>query len=109
MSGQPQREIDALGDDSPLNRHDHMPVVVPTEGVIPEVVARWGPRSQLRWFNRFVRTLSPRPMSEWNRYHVQSLSHTGLCCDSCLEDVSEGYEPPDAGLCCCRGVRVPSD
>lgn len=91
-----------LGDDSPLNDDEYIPKHPPIDGVIPDVVATWGARTQVRWFQRFRTELGVHPPAEWDRYYVSSLSHRGLCCVSCAYDEEDGIDTVDA--CCCLAV-----
>lgn len=94
-----------MTDLAPLDDPRYEPTHPPRNGCIPWVVERWGPRSQVRWFRRFSDSLTG-PQA-WERYYVFSTQHKGSCCSSCIEDVDEGYEPYDAGHCCCRAERPP--
>jgi hypothetical protein len=75
----------------------------PVEGRVPDVVAKWGPKSQLRWFTRFQGQLKPAPHSEWDRFYCASEAHRGECCVSCIDDFNAGYREIDE--CCCIALR----
>lgn len=85
---------------APLDDPAYEPAHPPVDGVPPDVVRKWGPRSQMRWFSRFGRDLKPQPYSFWAEFYCSSEQHRGGCCVSCIED-GEVYE--DA--CCCQGLR----
>jgi hypothetical protein len=88
-------------DDSPLNEPDYEPEHPPVDGLVPDVVRRWGQRSQLRWFFRFRRELRGQDLDDlW----VESAYHTGWCCSSCQEEFWEGYGPMLDGWCCCHQI-----
>lgn len=86
---------------APLDDPRYQPKHPPDHGTIPFVVRRWGPRSQVRWFRRFRGELRPQPPAVWNEHHPTSELHRGLCCDSCLADLDDGYPAVD-DRCCCR-------
>lgn len=79
---------------APLEDPAYKPKHPPVNGEIPEVVAKWGAASQLRWFQRFGGQLGKR--RDWDRYYVHSVGHRGPCCTSCEED---GLFPD---RCCCK-------
>lgn len=87
---------------SPLEDPTYEPAHQPVRGGVPDVVARWGPRSQLRWFDRFRAGLNPQRAEYWSRFYCSSLQHRGGCCPSCLDDEWNGYRDWDEGTCCCR-------
>lgn len=97
---------DPLFDDSPLNDDGYEPSTHPADGRPPEVVARWGPKSQFRWFGRFQGELKPMPYREWENFYCDSPQHRGLCCASCIEDKNTGYGD-DIEDCCCRALHTP--
>jgi hypothetical protein len=68
--------------------------------VIPEHVLRLAPEEQVEWFA--AHDVGAQPHSTWDKYHVSSLQHRGLCCPSCIEEGDEG-EPPFVDDCCCEG------
>ena len=82
----------------------HEPLHPPVDGKIPDVVARWGPRSQLRWFRRFRRELADR--QDWDRFYCTSECHLGSCCYSCFEEGEHGTGVMQDGWCCCRDERI---
>jgi hypothetical protein len=91
---------------APLEDPSYVPAHPPTsDRVTPDVVAKWGPRSQLRWFVRFRKALRPRRPDWWARFYCSSVQHRGLCCDSCLDDYDAGYDEPNGDRCCCRSER----
>jgi hypothetical protein len=90
---------------SPLEDPSYDPVHKPIDGAVPSVVEKWGPRSQLRWFNRFHDQLRPQPTEYWRRFNCSSIQHKGNCCPSCLDDQWYGYDSWSEEHCCCRGYR----
>lgn len=92
---------------TPLEDPNYVPVHQPINGYVPNVVAKWGPRSQLRWFDRFRRTLNWSHSAGWRkRFHTHSELHLGPCCSSCDEDTITGYgDYPHDGMCCCYAER----
>lgn len=84
---------------APLEDPAYEPLHPPVDGLVPDVVERWGPRSQLRWFERYHSALKPQPTSVWERFYVSSVSHRGDCCISCIED-GEYFE----NYCCCKAI-----
>lgn len=90
----------------PLEDPRYVPVHQPDRlGGVPWQVERWGPRSQLRWFDRFRGQVTRMTGAGWARFYCSSLLHRGLCCDSCLDDYDEGYDEPYEGHCCCEAFR----
>lgn len=85
--------------DDPAYRPEHPPV----GGQIPDVVAKWGPRSQLRWFRRFGAELGRR--KDWDRYYCQSDRHRDLCCYSCADEGDLGVQG-FGEYCCCQDERM---
>jgi hypothetical protein len=84
---------------APLEDPDYSPLHPPVDGNIPDVVAKWGPRSQLRWFDRYASQLKPQKISRWNEFYCSVEGHRGECCSSCLQDkLVYDYLP---GVCCC--------
>jgi len=93
------------------------PVHKPVRGRVPEVVARWGKRSQLRWWRRFHtelyeqiqvlplrdRLALPRDSHE---YYIESEYHRGVCCYSCGDEMEAGTGVMQDGWCCCRDERM---
>lgn len=90
---------------APLEDPNYVPKHQPWRGSVPEVVARWGWRSQLRWFARFRNQLRFQQPEYWDRFFIDSELHHGLCCGSCWSDIEDGYEEYDPQLCCCRAER----
>lgn len=88
--------------DDPVYEPKHQPV----NGQVPEVVARFGPRTQVRWFQRFRNTLweqrDRRNPVDYSQYFAESLHHKGLCCPTC--DNGEEAEYWDGPGCCCRAL-----
>lgn len=82
---------------NPLEDPSYVPLHPPVDGRVPAVVARWGPRSQVRWFRRFFRSLRP---ATFDGLFTSSVAHYGGCCHSCFED---GW---DAVACCCKGYAL---
>ncbi|MET9086148.1 hypothetical protein ABZX77_30455 [Streptomyces sp. NPDC004237] len=89
---------------APLDDPTYTPQHPPVDGQVPAVVAKWGPRSQIRWFRRFGRELAPR--RDWSQYHVHSEHHLGTCCDSCFDEYLDGTGVQLDGWCCCRDQRI---
>jgi hypothetical protein len=89
---------------APLDDRTYQPQHPPVAGQVPDVVAKWGRRSQMRWFRRFRTELAPR--RDWERFYCQSESHLGLCCVSCWEEGDQGVQGC-GDYCCCRdeGLR----
>lgn len=90
----------------PLADASYRPRHVPIDGRVPDVVAKWGPRSQLRWFRRFGAELRPLRAEEWTRFYCDSTQHRGLCCSSCLQDEEIEGAPVYDDFCCCEGYRA---
>lgn len=94
---------------APLDDPNYEPKHPPINGNVPDVVAKWGPQSQLRWFTRFHDQLKPQKHSTWDHFYCESDHHRGSCCNSCRDDIEMGYDYPpedDDGnpLCCCRAT-----
>lgn len=87
----------------PLDDPRYVPEHPPVNGIIPDVVAKWGPRSQTRWFNRFIGEVKPMRTEEWARFYCSSEEHRGGCCVSCTADQDEGYYDLP-GYCCCKAI-----
>ena len=93
---------------APLEDPRYVPAHPPVNGTVPDVVAKWGPRSQLRWFSRFHGSIKPMRAEEWARFYCESEVHSGLCCVSCTADKEEGYDDiPD--YCCCKAILGADD
>lgn len=88
---------------APLDDPAYVPVHQPTGGAVPDVVERWGPRSQLRWFRRFGTQLGWR--HDWDRFYCTSEHHRGLCCSSCFDEYQDGYGIMMGAWCCCLDER----
>ncbi len=98
---------DVLVDESPLNDPAYQPLHPPVDGRVPDVVARFGPRTQLRWFDRFQAQIARQDLSA---FHCQSLHHLGPCCGSCYGEFEDGYQGGGVmmdGWCCCHDERMP--
>lgn len=87
---------------APLDDPAYTPVHQPANGQVPDVVALWGPRSQLRWFRRFADQLAKR--KDWDRFYCQSEHHHGTCCYSCFDEWQVGIGVMMDGWCCCRAI-----
>ena len=100
--------VDAL---APLEDPSYVPLHPPVDGLVPPVVLKWGPRSQLRWFPRFADHLTDQPAHFWAQFHCVSLTHQGQHCISCVMDEGDGYYPMDLdGDCCCYArCRAPAE
>lgn len=84
----------------PLEDLRYEPAYRPVNGRPPELIARWGAASQLRWFRRFMNELAPEvPLAP---FYCHSAEHRGPCCDSCVSEWEDGHAYADA--CCCRAV-----
>jgi hypothetical protein len=102
---------------APLEDPRYEPIHQPTNGAIPAVVAKWGPKSQIRWFNRFRATIrqqrdaltagerQARPL-HLDQYYCDSEYHLGPCCYSCSEEASYGTGVRYDGWCCCHDQRM---
>jgi hypothetical protein len=88
---------------TPLEDPDYVPKHPPVDGRIPDVVAKWGKPSQLRWFRRFAGDL--HPLENLAAYWVTSEHHRGSCCVSCHWEFGEGIGVIQDGYCCCRDGR----
>lgn len=94
----------AKGPVAPLDDPHYTPQHPPIDGRVPDVVAKWGPASQLRWFRRFIDQLGQR--TDWARYYCESPHHTGACCGSCFDESNDGYGVLLDGWCCCQDTRM---
>ncbi len=90
---------------APLDDPAYVPQHPPVNGIVPDVVRKWGPRSQIRWFDRFWNELKAQPYSFWAGFYCHSVSHRGMCCSSCIADKDEGYGDDIEG-CCCEAIRA---
>ena len=88
---------------APLDDPAYVPEHPPVDGQIPDVVAKWGPRSQVRWFRRFGSELGRR--RDWDSFYCHSEHHRGLCCTSCWEDGDLGVLGT-GDYCCCQDERM---
>jgi hypothetical protein len=93
---------------APLEDPTYEPAYRPQRGFIPPVIAKWGPRSQLRWFRRFEREIGEQKPDVWARFYCSSEAHRGTCCNSCIGDWEEGYDDRPEGMCCCKAAREES-
>lgn len=84
---------------APLEDPTYEPKHPPINGQPPDVVAKWGPRSQVRWFRRFHGSVTIR---DWRRFFVMSIEHRDVCCQACF-DPDEYW---DGEECCCRGFAA---
>lgn len=90
---------------APLEDPDYQPRYVPENGRPPAIVAKWGPRSQVRWFRRFWNDLGDHGLVNTDRlegFYCHSTEHTGPCCSSCMDYEDE---TPDR-YCCCKGYEA---
>jgi hypothetical protein len=86
---------------TPLEDPAYQPRYPPAGGLPPDVVAKWGPRSQVRWFDRYRGQLRRAPSAFWDRFYCTTTAHRGNCCTSCESDWLMGYAE-DMERCCCR-------
>jgi hypothetical protein len=89
--------------DDPFYEPEHPPV----NERIPDEVAKFGPRTQIRWFNRFRAALNAG--NNLNDYYVTSENHKGPCCASCIGEFEDGYQRGGViadGWCCCLDSRI---
>lgn len=96
---------------APLNDRAYEPAHPPVHGVVPEVVAKWGPFSQIRWFRRYEPQLRSWSPTNWTRgkadlYFVESVMHKGWCCASCGDEEEYGFGGVDDCYCCCRAIKA---
>lgn len=89
---------------APLDDPAYVPAHPPVGSVVPEVIAKWGPRSQVRWFRRFREEVGSQLIPVWNRHYCVSEHHRGLCCYSCEDDAVTAGLFPDG--CCCKDDRI---
>lgn len=90
---------------APLDDPRYVPVHPPVGGRVPEVVARWGPRSQVRWFRRFREQVGSQPIAVWDEHYCASEHHRGQCCSSCFGEYLDGHGAMMDAWCCCRDGR----
>lgn len=69
----------------------------------PEQLAELPAADQYAWFAHWHTHLRPAAEAYWNAYHVDSLTHRGLCCTSCQQDGDYTY-PDDP--CCCKTTQT---
>lgn len=92
---------------TPLEDPDYSPAHPPVEGKVPEVVTRWGKRSQIRWFQRFSGELNWT--QDFSQMWPTSEHHRDWCCTSCFAEYEDGYQgggPIMDGWCCCKDQRI---
>jgi hypothetical protein len=93
----------------PLEDPNYDPVHKPTaRKPIPDIISRWNPASQVRWFTRFsdeLRAMRLAPIGkhfDWSPWYVSSVEHKGWCCGSCQgSDEGEWWDGPE---CCHRST-----
>lgn len=88
---------------TPLEDPTYTPAHPPINGQVPDVVAKWSPRSQLRWFLRFGKQLGGR--KDWERFYCASEHHRGFCCTSCWDEFEASTGVMMDGWCCCRSGK----
>lgn len=88
----------------PLDDPAHVPLNPPVDGQIPDVVSRFGPATQIRYFRRFWDDLGVLTEERLRDYYCHSIEHRGACCSSCIADEWDGYDYGGSG-CCCRSTR----
>lgn len=89
---------------APLEDPNYDPVHKPVNGRVPDVVRKWGKKSQLRWFHRFRNVL--RGVQDYDGLWTSSEHHAGWCCTSCLWEEEEGSGVCLDGWCCCEDSRI---
>jgi len=89
---------------APLEDPSYEPVHKPVRGRVPDVVAKWAPASQLRWFRRFWPALSRS--QDLSGFWCTSRHHIGPCCFSCDDELREGFGVQMDGWCCCKDSRI---
>jgi len=94
-----------MGGLAPLEDPAYEPQHPPVNGRVPAVVAKWGPRSQLRWFRRFRKEIGAQSIEVWEAHYCASLGHRGQCCVSCEGEYLDGYGVTLDGWCCCLDER----
>jgi hypothetical protein len=90
----------------PLEDPSYEPKYPPVDGKVPDVVAEFGPATQIRWFRRFLSALDYTV--KLSEYYVTSGVHKGPCCGSCIGEYVDGYQGGGVimdGWCCCRGIQ----
>ncbi len=91
------------GDLAPLDDPCYDPEHKPVDGRVPDVVAKFGKRSQLPWFARFRGSLGH---FDADPYWTESEHHKGWCCGSCEAEYEEGSGVVMDGFCCCHDTRI---
>ena len=89
---------------APLDDPSYVPEHPLVDGIVPTVVRKWGPRSQLRWFRRFRHQLAHG--QDLAHLHAESPHHTGWCCSSCAAEYEYGMGVMIDGWCCCKDRRA---
>lgn len=89
----------------PLDDPRYVPAHPPVVGRVPDVVAKWGPKSQARWFRRFRDQVGSQPIAVWDAHYCASEHHRGQCCYSCGDEYLDGYGDDLDGRCCCQDER----
>jgi hypothetical protein len=93
--------------ESLLEDPSYTPKYQPVRGKPPEVVKKWRPRSQVRWFARMWRDDKLNVFTrELTDYYCHSVEHTGPCCISCEMDEHENGWPNFDDHCCCYGYTA---
>jgi hypothetical protein len=95
-----------MPDRAPLDDPAYIPEHPPINGIIPPIVARWGPKSQQRWFTRFWRDLAKQQEQSTRLFYCESEHHLGPCCYSCGEEAEYDMGVIMDGWCCCRDERA---
>lgn len=95
------RGTEVAYDDAPLNDRRYEPIHRPVNRRVPEIVAKWGPPSQVRWFHRFWDEIDWRTVDS-SRYHIHSTRHLGPCCAGCMSDEEWDGLPVYDDQCCCN-------
>jgi len=94
-----------MTDRAPLDDPAYIPEHPPINGIIPPIVARWGPASQRRWFRRYWGQLVRE--QAWGGFYWSSEHHVNGCCERCGEAPDEWFPPiPLDDWCCCRDERA---
>lgn len=92
---------------APLENPEYVPEHPPVDGRIPEVVSKFGKKTQLRWFRRFGEEINAS--ENVDKYYYSSEYHKGACCSSCLSEFEDGYLGGGViadGFCCCQDIRI---
>lgn len=91
---------------APLEDSNYEPEHPPVDGIIPEVVSKFGKNTQLRWFKRFRKDLALEQPTRSDEYYIESEHHKDTCCRPCQTEFEEGYGVIMDGWCCCRDSRI---